>query len=145
MIYMIMESNMITDHATAVRRLAREHPDWLPVLEAAARVAAEFDEFPGAWVVDELAKQGSKRWIPNLRLLVSHGLLEKSGPSTRGGRRAYYRMPDRAEVEQALAELRAGLPSTRRLRFIGSGESTARPADAARRAGETVYEPRSWR
>jgi hypothetical protein len=142
---MIMESKMIIDRPTAVRRLAREHPNWVPVLEAAVSVAAEFDEFPGAWVVEELAKQGSRRWIPNLRILVSHGLLEKSGPSTRGGRRAYYRMPGRGEIEQALAELGAQRRSSRRLRFIASGESTVRPTDAARRAGEAVFEPPSWR
>src|SRR6266545_412261 len=102
------ESNVITVPERAVRRLASEHPEWLPVLEAAVTVAANVEahggEFAGAWVVDELGRRGAPRWIPNLRILVSYGLIEKSGPSTRGGRRAYYRMPARAEVEKALEE-----------------------------------------
>jgi len=48
---------------------------------------------------------GEPAWKPGLRLLVAYGLLEKSGESTRGGRRAYYRMPDRTGVEEALAAL----------------------------------------
>src|SRR5919197_5465372 len=100
------ESNLDIETEQAVRRLAIEHLEWLPVLEAAAAVAASVEEhggeFAGAWVVDELARRGASRWIPNLRLLVSYGLVEKSGPSTRGGRRAYYRMPDRSGVESAL-------------------------------------------
>jgi hypothetical protein len=134
-----------------VRRLAIEHPEWLPVLEAAAAVAASVEkhggEFAGAWVVDELARRGSPRWIPNLRILVSYGLLEKSGPSTRGGRRAYYRMPDRAGVLSALEAWRAGGGGAKRraLRFVGAGASTEPPADMARQAGELPYLPRSWR
>jgi len=143
---MIMKSNMIMDPETAVRRLARDHPDWVPVLEAAVRVAAEFEEFAGAWVVAELAKQGSRRWVPNLRILVSHGLLEKSGPSTRGGRRAYYRMPNRPAIDRALAVWRGQRGASRRhLRFIAAGASSTGPTDTARRAGEADFEPRSWR
>lgn len=145
------ESNVITDVDQAVRRLANEHPEWLPVLEAAVAVAASVEErggeFAGAWVVDELARRGSPRWIPNLRILVSYGLLEKSGPTTRGGRRAYYRMPDRAGVVKALEAWRATERGAKRrtLRFVAAGVSTEPPADTARRAGELTYEPRSWR
>ena len=145
------ESNLINEANQEVRRLALEHPDWLPVLEAAAVVAARVEEhggeFAGAWVVDELARRGSPRWIPNLRILVSYGLLEKSGPSTRGGRRAYYRMPDRVGVEKAIEAWRAnaGAGSPRTLRFVGAGASADPPRDTARRAGEITYEPRSWR
>src|SRR5437870_808646 len=103
---MMKESNMIIRPEVAVSRLAREHPEWLPVLEATVAVAANAEahggEFAGAWVVDELGRRGAPRWIPNLRILVSYGLIEKSGPSSRGGRRAYYRMSARAEVEKAL-------------------------------------------
>ncbi len=145
------ESKVITDVDRTVGRLAIEHPEWLPVLEAAAAVAGNVEEhggeFAGAWVVDELARRGSPRWIPNLRILVSYGLLEKSGPSTRGGRRAYYRMPDRAGVLKALEAWHAngGAEQRRALRFVGAGSSTEPPADVARRAGELRYEPRSWR
>jgi hypothetical protein len=138
------------DIERAVRRLAIEHADWLPVLEAAAGVAAELEpnggEFPGSRVVDELARRGSPRWIPNLRILVSYGLLEKSGPSTRGGRRAYYRMPDRAAVVKALGAWQtSGEAKRRKLRFVGAGASTDAPSDTGRRAGELAYEPRPWR
>ena len=130
----------------AVRRLALERPDWLPVLEAAVRVAARVEEhggeFAGAWVVTELAAQGGPRWLNNLRLLTTYGLIEKAGDSTRGGRRAYYRMPDRSGVERALEQQR---PSARRFRFIGAGASTEPPFDMARRASELEFEPRSWR
>ena len=141
---------MATDTRTVVRRLALEHPDWLPVLDAAAAVAARVEdnggEFAGAWVLTELQRRGGARWVPNLRLLVSYGLLEKSGASTRGGRRAYYRMPDRAGVEQALKDWRDRAPAQPRTpRFIGSGASKQPPTDVARRAGELVFEPRSWR
>ncbi len=151
MLSVMKESNMIMNANTAVRRLAHEHPEWLPVLEAAVAVAASVEahggEFAGAWVVDELGRRGSPRWIPNLRILVSYGLLEKSGPSTRGGRRAYYRMPDRAGVEKALEAWRdnGGGEKRRTLRFVAAGASTELPADTARRAGEIAYEPRSWR
>jgi hypothetical protein len=145
------ESNMIITPEQAVQRLASEHPEWLPVLEAAVAVAANVEghggEFAGAWVVDELGRRGAPRWIPNLRILVSYGLLEKSGPSTRGGRRAYYRMPDRAGVERALEAWRAhhGAATSRNLRFIAAGASTEEPTDVARRSGEITYQPRSWR
>jgi len=151
MINLMNKITLIPSPEQCVRRLGTEHPEWLPVLEAAVAVAAGVeghgDEFAGSWVVDELARRESRRWIPNLRILVSYGLLEKSGPSTRGGRRAYYRMPDRQGVEKALAAWQAahGEPAPRNLRFIAAGESTELPADAGRRAGEIAYEPRSWR
>jgi hypothetical protein len=151
MLLMMKESNMIITSAVAVRRLAREHPAWLPVLEAAVAVATDAEahggEFAGAWVVDELGRRGAPRWIPNLRILVSYGLLEKSGPSTRGGRRAYYRMPDRTEIVKALESGRSAghAQNQRTLRFIASGASTDGPTDTARRAGEVTFEPRSWR
>src|SRR2546425_9114309 len=146
------ESKVITSPQQAVSRLAYEHPDWLPVLEAAVAVAAGVEdhggEFAGSWVVDELAKRGQARWIPNLRILVSYGLIEKAGPSTRGGRRAYYRMPARVDVEKALESwtrrAQTGSEKLRHLRFIAAGASTEPPADTARRAGEVTYEPRPW-
>lgn len=151
MLNLMNKSNLITEPELGVRRLANEHPEWLPVLEAAVAVAANVEghggEFAGAWVVDELARRGRPRWIPNLRILVGFGLLEKSGASTHGGRRAYYRMPDRTGVEKALKAWHAerGEATPKNLRFIAAGESSDVPADAARRAGEIAYEPRSWR
>ena len=104
--------NMIdmSDTRQAVRRLAQEQPKWIPVLEAAcvqAEAAERFGgEFAGSYVVQELARMaGQPVHVPGLRILVTYGLLEKCGESTRGGRRAYYRMPDREGVEAAISEL----------------------------------------
>lgn len=137
-------SKLAMSTADAVRRLAVERPDWLVVLEAAAAVAARTEthggEFAGASVLGELAARGGPSWINNLRLLTTYGLIEKSGDSTRGGRRAYYRMPDREGVERALEQWR-GTP--RRLRFIGAAASGR--TDTAARAGELAFEPDTWR
>ena len=99
---------MATDDA--VKRLAYEHPDWVPVLRAACVQAQKSEpyggQFAGRWVLQELAQHtGRAEWQPGLRRLVAYGLLEKVGESTRGGRRAYYRMPDRLGVEEALGEI----------------------------------------
>jgi len=95
----------------SVRHLAEERPDWLDVLGAAATVAREAEgfggEFAGARVVEQLHRRGERRRVPNLRLLVSYGLLEKVGTTTMSGRRAYYCMPDREGVEDALERVRA--------------------------------------
>lgn len=131
----------------AVRRLAVERSDWLPVLEAAVAVATRAEphggEFAGASVLSELAARGGPAWVNNLRLLTTYGLIEKSGESTRGGRRAYYRMPDREGVERELVHWR----TQRRppFRFIGAGASGTPGADIAGTADDTRYEPRSWR
>jgi hypothetical protein len=122
----------------------------MPVLDAAVAVAARVEEhggeFAGAWVVDELSRRGGPRWVPNLRILVTYGLIEKSGESTRGGRRAYYRMPGRQGIEHALESWRATAPPRRRpLRFVASGLSSDEPHDIGRRAGETPFVPPSWR
>lgn len=93
-----------------VVELSRERPDWLPVLRAACDEAEASEplggRFAGRWVLQRLpTPPGEPRHRPGLRLLVGYGLLEKSGESTRGGRRAYYRMPAWREVRQALDEL----------------------------------------
>jgi hypothetical protein len=146
-IKMISGQQDATDVAKAVHRLAYERPDWLPVLDAAVAVAAKVEayggDFAGAWVVQQLAERGGPRWVPNLRILASYGLIEKSGPSTRSGRRAYYRMPHRGEVERALKAWREQNGTPRQLRLIGAGASGT--SDTASRAGEIAYEPRSWR
>lgn len=101
---------MRTNTFDAVMQLATDRPDWIPVLRAACATAKQAEPytglFAGKYVLDELRKQtGVAEWRPNLRLIASYGLLEKVGESTRGGNRAYYRMPDREGVEQALAIL----------------------------------------
>lgn len=136
----------------AVRRLAAEHPDWVPVLEAAIAVASRSEpfgaEFAGSWVLKELeSRAGRRQWIPNLRLLVTYGILEKSGESTRGGRRAYYRFVNRVAVQEALEQIRGSVARVQKpsLSFIGAGASGEGPNDAARRSGDARYEPPSWR
>jgi len=87
----------------AVKRLARERPDWLQIVAACLQEAKETKgEFAGAWVLAKANKMGI-RWFPNLRLLVGYGIL-KHEDTTRGGRRAYYTMPDAEGVEKALKE-----------------------------------------
>jgi DNA-binding HxlR family transcriptional regulator len=63
--------------------------------------------FAGSWVLQEWARRtGSPKWKPSgLRPLAAEGLLQRVGDPTRGGHRAYYRMPDRKGVEEALREL----------------------------------------
>jgi len=129
------------DTLRAVMRLASERPDWIPVVRAAceaARTAENYDgEFAGAWVLSELEKQtGIREWRPGLRTLATYGLLEKSGPSARGGRRAYYRMPDRQGVERGLQELER--------RRAGRAPSPAEILDAVRElhtAGQNKISP----
>src|SRR5579859_6293950 len=102
------------DEIRAVRRLAAEHPHWVAVLEAAVAVASRSEpmdaEFAGSSVLKELeSRAGQRQWIPNLRLLVTYGILAKSGESTRGGRRAYYRFVNRAATQDALEQIRGSL------------------------------------
>jgi hypothetical protein len=139
----------------AVAALTKERPDWLRVLEAALVVAERCEpyggEFAGAWVLEELKQQtGRPIWLPNLRVLISYGFLEKAGESTRGGRRAYYRFTDRQAVGSVLAEHRPQIesqpgPHAARFRFIGAGNSGQPGSDTARRSGDISYQPRSWR
>ena len=95
-------------------RLGREQPSWIPAIQASLVLARRSTkdsrntthEFAGAWVLDELQRRVAKdAWFPNLRILVSYGVLQKSGESTRGGQRAYYRMPDPDGVSRALSDL----------------------------------------
>lgn len=84
---------------SATKALARERPEWLEVVKACYEEARSSEEFAGAWVVRRLG-----RWIPSLRVLAGYGIVERVHVA-RAGRRAYYRMPDRAGVGRALVEL----------------------------------------
>jgi SOS-response transcriptional repressor LexA len=90
----------------ATVRLLHDDPGWAPIVAAALEKAKVLDGqgMAGAWVL-ALAKERGILWLPNLRKLVSYGILEKEGESTRGGRRAYYVMPDIPGVQAALDEL----------------------------------------
>lgn len=143
----------VSQETRAVRRLAVEHPEWIAVLEAAMAVATRSDaldaEFAGSWVLKELeSRAGRRQWIPNLRLLVTYGILEKSGESSRGGRRAYYRVVNPRAIQDALEQIERPVPRRprRSLMFIGAGASgESESNDTARRSAEMRYEPRSWR
>ncbi len=87
----------------AVKRLAVEKPGWLQMVEASMILAKEQEEFAGSWVLSKVKEKGIE-WFPGLRTLVSYGIL-KHEDTTRGGRRAYYTMPDPDGVRKALTEL----------------------------------------
>ncbi len=73
-------------------------------IEVTCQVAREneaYGEFAGSDVIRRLLGEPGGAAIPNLRMLVSYGLLEKTG-TARGHRRAYYRVVDLAGTEQAL-------------------------------------------
>lgn len=142
----------------AVAALRNERPEWLRVLDAALAVAERVQpyggEFAGAWVLDELERRiGHPTWLPNLRVLLSYGFLEKVGESTRGGRRAYYRCADVQTIRRVLAKLAPAPSDTKppagsppgRFRFVGAGNSAEPGSDTGRRAGDIAYQPRSWR
>lgn len=99
---------MMTEDASrhsyvATIRFLRDHPDWLPILKACLSEAWRTGEhgFAGAWVLQEAKITGNVRWFPNLRPLVTAGILERRDV-TRGGRRAYYVMLDAQGVEAAI-------------------------------------------
>jgi hypothetical protein len=90
---------------SAITRLEMEHPEgpWLRIVKACLAVADRAEgEFAGAWVLTEAKKEGID-WFPNLRPLVTCGILERTSGS-RGGRRAYYVMRDAEGVRGALRE-----------------------------------------
>ncbi len=85
------------------KRFLRDYPKWSPIVKACLKEAKRCKgEFAGAWVLQE-AKKLKVDWFPNLRPLVSAGILKRTDV-TRGGRRAYYLMIDPAGVEKALLE-----------------------------------------
>lgn len=104
------QNNNFSSGFVGVKRLAHENPEWLPIVEICLEKAKSIEgDFAGAWVLSEFNNRGltwrGKNWFPNLRVLVSHGILQRTHVS-RGGRRAYYIMPDPDGVEKALKELK---------------------------------------
>lgn len=88
----------------AVKRLAVERPDWLPIVRECLKLWTEIrSDFAGAWIYQRMQEKGGPKFS-NLRLLVSFGILKKEGTS-RQGRRAYYSVVDPEGVERALNEL----------------------------------------
>jgi hypothetical protein len=105
---------MTTATHDAVRRLiARNDPMLVGLLQAACEWAEIAEKngsgiFAGSYVLQEWAvRTGGPRWRPGgLRPLSAEGLIVNAAPSTRGGKRAYYQMPDRKGVEAALREFK---------------------------------------
>lgn len=96
-----------------VKRLSVEHPDWIPIVITCFENAQKGSQFAGKWILQDLQRKGWHGlkyandivpWFPGLGLLVGYGIL-KHEDTTRGGRRAYYTMPDIIGVEKALREL----------------------------------------
>ena len=95
---------MTPDGYTATQRFLIDHPDWIPIVRACVAVAEAYPrgDFPGARVCREAEKNGIP-WFPNLRPLAAYGVLQRTEVS-RGGRRAYYVMPDSEGTKKALQE-----------------------------------------
>lgn len=137
-----MESQLSSGRE-AVKRLAAEQPEWVPAVRAALTLAESGrDVFPGASIVGELRRQQAARtWYPNFRPLATYGVVEKAGRSTRGGSRAYYRIPDLEGVRQGLRDLEAtegGARTYPDLSFTGIGRSGR--SDLSERAEEILCE-----
>jgi len=102
----------------AVRRLASERPDWVPIMAACHREATRpgTSRFAGRWVLNDLRRRGWRgltykgeqvQSFPGLKMLERYGILEHDH-TTRAGRRAYYTMRDPEGVDKALQELGSG-------------------------------------
>src|SRR6266567_964454 len=100
----MQEHKIQSEGYTATKRFLRDYPTWLDVVEACAVEAKRTQgEFAGSWALNE-AKKSGRKWFSNLRPLVSYGILKRTDV-TRGGRRAYYLMPDIEGVKAALRDV----------------------------------------
>jgi hypothetical protein len=95
--------NRMESGYAAVMKLSNEDPGWLPYVSAAYRVAQKQGEyeFTGSDVLDEMQPPA---WAPSLKALARWGILAHVR-TTRGGKKAWYLMPDREGVGRALAEI----------------------------------------
>jgi hypothetical protein len=85
----------------ATTRLAEENPEWMLVTKACYEFSVQFgNRFAGSWIFERAAAG----WFPNLKPLVTRGILEKEY-STRGGRRGYYKLVDPEGTGRALKQL----------------------------------------
>src|SRR6266852_9863705 len=100
----MMENDLPTTTGyIATKRFLRDYPERLLVVRACiAEAERTRGEFAGRWVLQEAKKSGVE-WFPNLRSLASYGILRRTDVS-RGGRRAYYAMPDVEGVKAAVKE-----------------------------------------
>ncbi len=89
---------------STILEYAKNSDYWLQIVKAALGLSKKYNGgFAGSWVLNKVKESGIK-WFPGLRKLSSCGILERTDTS-RGGRRAYYIMPDPGGVEEALREL----------------------------------------
>jgi hypothetical protein len=101
--FIMQFKNQISGGHIAAKRFLRDYPKWIDVLMACLAEAKRCNgEFAGAWVLQEAKKTGIN-WFPNLRPLVSAGILKRT-EVTRSGRRAYYLMIDPKGVQEAIKE-----------------------------------------
>jgi len=113
----MVEEKSKTDGYIAAKRFLRDYPQWLLILKASVIEAERTKgEFAGAWVLEEAKKMGVG-WFPNLRPLVSSGILERTGIA-RGGRRAYYLMRDVEGVKEAVRELQTAALTPERIKIV---------------------------
>ena len=92
---------MINTGYDALKRLADEDPAWIPVVRACYESSQKHgNHFAGSWIVQE----PNIGWLPNLKPLVTRGILTK-GELTRGGSRRYYSLSDPEGIGRGLAEI----------------------------------------
>jgi hypothetical protein len=98
-------NSVINSGQLVTKKFLQDQPEWLPVLSACVVEAARTGThgFAGAWVLKEVQRTSGVKWFPDLRPLVSAGLLRRVDVS-RGGRRAYYVLIDPSGVAEGLQE-----------------------------------------
>ena len=84
-----------------VMKLAVEDPGWMPAVKGCYDFAEQYgNHFAGSWILE----RPGVGWLPNLKPLVTRGILAKE-ELTRGGSRRYYRLVEPETVGLALKEL----------------------------------------
>jgi len=82
-------------------KLAVEQPAWMALVKACYDFSVQHgNHFAGSWIIDS-ANAG---WFPNLKPLVTHGILQREY-TTRGGRRGYYKLVDPDGAGRAIRQL----------------------------------------
>lgn len=82
-------------------KLAVEDPAWMPPVRECYEFSVRIgNHFAGSWIIQRV----EAGWFPNLKPLVTRGILEK-GDSSRGGHRRYYKLVDPEGTGRALRQL----------------------------------------
>jgi hypothetical protein len=94
--------DIAADNYSAVKLLAEERPDLLPLVESANRIRMEHgNQFSGSAVLTAARVPRTTNLLP----LSRRGIVEKIGESRHRGHRAGYRIVDPNGVARALREL----------------------------------------